>query len=65
MYPLFGESDLSKYDEDGSGYYIEVHILAGIGNKPSGGGDISIEQMWFRIDSIDDPEEHAIPMLVP
>jgi hypothetical protein len=55
----------SKYDEDGFGYYIEVHILAGIGNKPSGGGDISIEEIWFRIDSIDDPEENAIPMLVP
>jgi hypothetical protein len=64
-YPLYGEGDLSKYDEDDFGYYVEVHILAGIGNKPSGGGDISIEEMWFRMDSIDDPEENAIPMLVP
>jgi hypothetical protein len=31
--------------------------LAGVGNKPSTGGDISIEEMWFRMDSIDDPEE--------
>ena len=57
--------DLSKHDEDGFGYCIEVHILAGIDNMPSGGGDISIEEMWFRIDSINDPEENAIPMLVP
>jgi hypothetical protein len=64
-YPLYGEGDMSKYDEDGLGYYIEVHILAEIGNKPSGGGNISIEDMWFRIDSIDDSEESAIPMLVP
>ena len=56
MYSLYGEGDPSKYDEDGFGYYIEVNILAGIGNKPSGGGDISIEEMWFRVDSIDDPE---------
>jgi hypothetical protein len=47
-YPLYGKGDVSKYDEDGFGYYIEVHILAGIGNKPSGGGNISIEDMWFR-----------------
>ena len=59
------EDNLLKDDEDDFGYYIEVHILAGIGNKPSGGGDISIEEMWFRIDSINDPEENAIPMLVP
>jgi hypothetical protein len=56
---------LSKYNEDGFGYYVEVHILARIGNKPSGGGDISIEKMWFRIYSIDDPEDNAIPLLVP
>jgi hypothetical protein len=40
-------------------------FVQSIGNKPSGGGDISIEEMWFRMDSIDDPEENAIPMLVP
>jgi hypothetical protein len=64
-YPLYGEDDLWKDGEDDLGYYVEVHILARIGNKPSGGGDISIEEMWFRIDSINDPEEDAIPMLVP
>jgi hypothetical protein len=64
-YPLYGEHDLWKDDENDLGYYVEVHILVRIGNKPSGGGDISIEEMWFRIDSINDPEENAIPMLVP
>ncbi len=64
-YYLYGEGELSKYDEGDLGYFVEVHILAGIGNKPSGGGDISIENMWFRIDSIDDPEDNAIPLLVP
>ncbi len=64
-YPLYGEGELSKYDEGDLGYFVEVHILAGIGNKPSGGGDISIENMWFRIDSIDDPEDNAVPLLVP
>jgi hypothetical protein len=44
---------------------VEVHILAGIGNKPSGAGDSSIEKMWFRIDQLDDTEDSAIPMLVP
>ena len=65
MYPLYGEGELSKYDEGDLGYFVEVHILARIGNKPSGGGDISIEEMWFRIDSVSDPEENAIPTLVP
>jgi hypothetical protein len=64
-YPLYGEDDLWKDDEDDLGYYVEVHILARIGNKPSGGGDISIEEIWFRIDSINDPEDNPIPMLVP
>jgi hypothetical protein len=63
-YPLYGQDDF-WHDEDRFGYYVEVHILARIGNKPSGGGDISIEETWFRIDSIDDPEDSAIPMLVP
>jgi hypothetical protein len=63
-YPLYGEDDL-WHDENCFGYYVEVHILAGIVNKPSGDGDISIEDMWVRIDSIDDPEENAIPTLVP
>jgi hypothetical protein len=64
-YYLYGEDELSKYDEGDLGYFVEVHILAGIGNKPSGGGNISIENMWFRIDSIDDPEDNAIPLRVP
>src|SRR5262249_17405528 len=64
-YYLYGEGELSKYDEGGSGYFAEVHILAGIGNKPGGGGDISIENMWFRIYSLDDPKDSGIPLLVP
>jgi hypothetical protein len=64
-YPLYGEGEYSKYDEGGSGYYVEVPILAGIGNKPGGGGDIWVQDLWFRIDSIDDPEDHGIPLLVP
>jgi hypothetical protein len=59
-----GEGEWSKYDEGGFGYVVEVHILAGIDNKPSGGGDISIENIWFRNDSIDDQEENPIPLLV-
>jgi hypothetical protein len=39
---------------------VLLHILAHIGNKPSGGGDISIEDMSFRIHSIDDPEEYSV-----
>jgi hypothetical protein len=65
LYPLYGEGEYSKYDEGGDGYYVEVHILAGIGNKPGGGGAISIENMWFRIYSLDDPEDRGIPLLVP
>jgi hypothetical protein len=42
-YPLYGEGDLSKYDEDGFGYYVEVHILAGIANKPSGSCQRSVK----------------------
>src|SRR5260221_5083408 len=52
-YPLYGEGELSKYEENGLGYFVEIHILAGVGNKPSGGGDISIENMWFRTALID------------
>jgi hypothetical protein len=42
-------------------------ILLFVGGLPgrSGAGDISIEGMWFRIDSLDDPEECGIPLLVP
>jgi hypothetical protein len=64
-YPLYGEGELSKYEENGLGFFVEVHILVGIGNKPSGGGDISIENMWFRTDLMDNPEDNAIPLLVP
>jgi hypothetical protein len=64
-YYLYGDGELSKYDEGDLGYYVEVHILAGIGNNPSGGGDISIENLWFRTALIDGPEDNAIPLLVP
>ena len=64
-YPLYGEGELSKHDEHGLGYFVEVHILASIGNNAAEGGDISIENMWFRIDSIDDPVDNTIPLLVP
>jgi hypothetical protein len=65
-YYLYGEGEASKYDEGGSGYFVEAHILAVIGNKPSReGGDISVEDMWFRIESIDDPQDNAIPLIVP
>ena len=48
------------------GYYVQVHVLAGIGNRPGGGGDIWIDDLWFRIESIDDPPSEAtIPLLVP
>jgi hypothetical protein len=60
MYSLFGEGGCSKYKED---YYVEVHILAGVGNQPGGGGDIWIEDLWFRIESVD--EDDTIPLLVP
>ena len=65
LYPLYGEGEYSKYDEGGDGYYVEVHILAGIGNKPGGGGDIWVQNLWFRIYSLDDPEDSGIPLLVP
>jgi hypothetical protein len=66
MYPLYGDGKYSNYDEGGTGYYVEVHILAGIGNKPGGGGDIWVKDLWSRIVSIDDdPPEDSIPLLVP
>jgi hypothetical protein len=64
-YFLYGDGELSKHDEDRLGYVVEVHILAGIDNKPPEGGDISIQNVWFRIDSIDDPQDDAIPLVVP
>ena len=54
-----------KYDEDGLGYFVEVHILASIANKPGAtGGDISIQDLWWRIESIDDPRGDEIPLIV-
>jgi hypothetical protein len=65
-YYLYGEGEASKYDEGGFGYFVEVHILAGIANKPgAGGGDISIQDVWLRIESIDDPQDNEIPLIVP
>ena len=64
-YTLYGEGEDSKYDEGGFGHCVEVHILAGVGNKPGGGGDIWVQDLWSRIDSIDDPLENWIPLLVP
>jgi hypothetical protein len=37
LYPLYGEGKDSQYDRGGLGYYVPVHILAGIGNKSGGG----------------------------
>jgi hypothetical protein len=67
VYPLYGRGyDEGGNFEDGFGYYVEVHILAGIGNNPGGGGDIKVEDLWSRIVSIDDdPPEDSIPLLVP
>jgi hypothetical protein len=65
-YPLYGDGEASKYDEGGLGYFVEVHILASFGNKSeAGGGDISVQDMWWRIESIDDPKDAAIPLIVP
>jgi hypothetical protein len=65
-YPLYGEGKASKYDEDGVGYVVEVHILAEIANKPGAvGGAMSIEDIWWRIESIDDPQGNEIPLIVP
>jgi hypothetical protein len=47
-YYLYGKGELSKYDEDSLGYYVEVHILAGIDNKPGSGGEISVVDTWMR-----------------
>jgi hypothetical protein len=60
-YPLYNAGD----GLDSLGYYVEVHILAGITNKPGGGGDIQISDLWFRIEDIDEPSEDSIPLLVP
>jgi hypothetical protein len=62
LYHLYGGGD--GYEHLGD--YVQVHILAGIGNKPGGGGDIRILDLWFRTESIDDPpSDTAAPLLVP
>jgi hypothetical protein len=62
-YPLYGGGD---EDNTSDGYYAEIDILASIGNRPGGGGDIRIQDLWFRIESIDDlPSETSDPLLVP
>jgi hypothetical protein len=67
MYPLYGGGDCGpEINFFGSlGYYVEVHLLATIGNKPEGGGAIWVQDLWFRIESIDDPQDDTIPLLVP
>jgi hypothetical protein len=65
-YTLYGEGEALKYDEGSLGYFVEIHILAGIANKAgAGGGDISIQDIWWRIESIDDPQDDGIPLIVP
>ena len=65
-YPLYGEGEASKYDEDGLGYFVDFRILASIANKPgAAGGDISMQDIWWRIESIDDPHGDEIPLIVP
>jgi hypothetical protein len=66
LYPLYGGGKDSQYDKGGLGYYVPVHILAGIGNKSGVGGDIWVQDLWFRVESIDDPpSDTTIPLLVP
>jgi hypothetical protein len=68
MYPLYGcgYDEDGNFDKDSFGYYVEVHLLAGIGNKPGGGGDIWVQDLWFRIENIDEPpSDTTIPLLVP
>jgi hypothetical protein len=66
-YPLYGNG----YDEDGNfdngpTYYVKVHILAGIANKPSGDGAIWVEDLWARFENIDEPPSGtSITLLVP
>jgi hypothetical protein len=74
--PLLDEDGELLSDRDGNllfdrggtgdyGYYVEVHILAGIGNKPGGGGNIWVEDLWARMENIDEPESDTlIPLLV-
>jgi hypothetical protein len=59
-YYLYGDGER----ESDFGYYVEVHILAGIGNKAAGGGEISVGGTWMRTQFIDDPEENPDPILI-
>jgi hypothetical protein len=44
-YPLYEEGELSTYEEDGLGYFVEVHILARVANNPGAAvGDVSIRR---------------------
>ena len=62
LYHLYGGGD----GVERLGYYVQIHILGGIGNKPGGGGDIRILDLWFRTESIDDPPSDTTqPLLVP
>jgi hypothetical protein len=63
-YHLYGDGEASKHDEGGDGYYLEIHLLAGITNKPSGGADISIEDACMRTQLIDDPADDSIPVIL-
>jgi hypothetical protein len=58
-YYLYGDGER----ESDLGYYVEVHILAGIDNKPDGGGEISVVDTWMRTVFIDDPEDDSILVL--
>ena len=49
---------------DNMGYFVEVHVLARVDNKPDGGGEISVEEVWMRTQFIDDPEEDPDPVLL-
>jgi hypothetical protein len=49
---------------DSTGYFVEVHVLARVDNKPDGGGEISVEEVWMRTQFIDDPEEDPDPVLL-
>jgi hypothetical protein len=65
IYPLYGGHDSPR--DKGFGYYVQVHVLASIGNLPGGGGDITIEDLWSRIELIDwnASSDTASPLLVP
>jgi hypothetical protein len=45
-------------------FFVEVHILAEIGNGRKGEGTIAIRNIWFYIDSVCYPQFDSIPELV-